>query len=504
SANLVNFDTEDPGGASVVGNTGGSLFAGDFLNGDFSQMYALDYDTNNFVIVDTATGAVTIVGQALPAAGQSWTGMAGDPTNGVLYASSTDCSTSILYSIDPATGTPTQIGTITNASCIIGIAVNSAGQMYGLDIASDSLLFIDKDTGAGTVIGPVGFNANYAQGMDFDESTDTLYLAAYNLDSGAAELRIADTTTGNSTLVGAFPAGTEMDAMAVATGGGAGGGDIVPWLSETPVTGTIAPGSDAPVQITFDAGVPEAQQPGVYYAELRINGNAPNDVANVPVTLTVTAPDNWGKLTGVVESLGHCDSNPEPLEDVEVNVMASTGMEWVLTTDVSGTYTLWLDPAHNPLTITVEVEGYTSQVITGVMVAAQDTTVEDIALRSLEPCFNITPEGFDVTVQWGMSATWPLSLTNSGAGDGVFDTREMPGGFIPLHPVVLTPVGETYPDGLALSASGEEVNAVAEPWAPSGAVELVVDDGSMDTAVGVNAGTVAVQFIWLNRFTPGM
>ncbi|HDD24126.1 MAG TPA: hypothetical protein ENF52_01660, partial [Chloroflexi bacterium] len=388
AANLVNFDTDNPGGASVIGNTGGSMYAGDFLNGDFSRMYAIEAGANNFVTIDTATGAVTVIGPVAPAAGQSWTGMAGDSTDGTLYASSTDCSNSTLYTIDPATGAATQIGAITNAPCIIGIAVNSQGEMYGLDIVNDNLVRIDKATGAGTVVGPVGFNANYAQGMDFDESTDTLYLAAYNADSGSPELRIADTATGNSVLVGAFPAGTEMDALSIATGGGAGGADIVPWLAEAPITGTVAADSSTPVEITFDAGVPEAQQPGEYYAQLRIQHNAPHTMTNVPVTLTVTAPGSWGKLTGVVESLGYCDTNPVPLEDAEVSIESALGANWLLTTDISGTYTLWVDEAYSPFTITVSADDHATTVITNVTVSAGMTTTQDVALRSLEPCFS--------------------------------------------------------------------------------------------------------------------
>ncbi len=503
SQNLVSLDTDNPGGMSVIGFTGRDLFAGDFLNGDFTRMYALEYNLNNFVVVDTASGNTTVIGTATPAAGESWSGMAGDPTTGQLYAASTSCSGSTLYTIDPATGTPTQIGAITNADCIIGIAINSAGEVYGLDIVGDNLIYIDKTTGAGTVVGPVGFNANYAQGMDFDESTDTLYLAAYNLDSGAAELRIADTATGNSTLVGTFPAGTEIDAFSIATfSGGGGPADIVPWLAEMPVSGTVAADADFVTQILFDAGVPEAQQPGVYYAQLRIDHNAPNEVVNVPVTLTVTAPDTWGKLHGVVQSLGYCDANPSPLEEATVVVTAAVGgLEWQLTTDVSGTYSVWLDPAYGPFTITVMAEEHEIKVLSGVTVTAQATTTRDVSLRWLKPCFGTEPSFFDVTVPWGVSVTVPFSLTNGGALTGTFNLREQPGGFIPIvRPVILVPTGETYPEGLALGA--QEVNAIAQPWTPEGAVDLVLDDGSMESALGVNSSTNAFQFIWLNRFTP--
>jgi len=62
--------------------------------------------------------------------------------------------------------------------CIIDIAINTSGQMYRFRHCSDSLISINPATGAGTVIGPAGFDGNYAQGMDFDDLTGILYLAA--------------------------------------------------------------------------------------------------------------------------------------------------------------------------------------------------------------------------------------------------------------------------------------------------------------------------------------
>ncbi len=219
NADLVSFDTDTPATLNVIANIGGAYFAGDFLDGDFSKMYAIDDSTDTFVSINTATAAITAIGTASPSGDHYWTGMAGDPTDGVMYASSTNNSASMLYTLDVSTGAPTVVGTVTNAPLIAGIAINAAGEMYGLDLVNAVLVSIDKATGAGTVIGSVGFVANYAQGMDFDETADVLYLAAYISTTNTAELRIADTTTGATTLVGSFPAATEIDALSIATGG---------------------------------------------------------------------------------------------------------------------------------------------------------------------------------------------------------------------------------------------------------------------------------------------
>jgi hypothetical protein len=63
-------------------------------------------------------------------------------------------------------------------------------------------------------------------------------------------------------------------------------GSDVPWLSEDPITGTIAADGSQVIDITFDAG--EVMQPGQYYATLRVTSNDPiNPFHAVPVTMTV-------------------------------------------------------------------------------------------------------------------------------------------------------------------------------------------------------------------------
>ena len=169
-------DLTVPGTWNVI--AGGMAFypAGDFLMGDFSKLYVLDYDTNNFGYLDTTSGAFTLIANAAATAG-NWSGSTA-AVDGTLYASSALCGTaSYLHTIDPGTGTVTPVGPVTNATCVIDIAINAAGELYGVDIVNDELVQIDPGTGAGTVIGSLGVNANYAQGLDFDEVTGVLYWA---------------------------------------------------------------------------------------------------------------------------------------------------------------------------------------------------------------------------------------------------------------------------------------------------------------------------------------
>jgi len=279
--NLVNIpDTDFPGTWTVIANEPGSqYFAGDFINGDFSSLYVIDYSLNQLHTLDTTTGAVQVIGSCTPLSGESWTGMTGG-VDGVMYASSTNITRSTLYTVDLATGAATVVGQITNAPAIIDIAMSPDEVIYGVDIVNDVLVRIDPQTAAGTVIGSIGFSANYAQGMDFDDETGILYLAAYG---GSGELRVADLNTGATTLVGAFPGGAETDALAFATGGSYD----VPWLDENPTSGTVASGTSAVIDVMFDAGVPEVTGPGLYEALLRVRNSSVYGDILIPVEMNV-------------------------------------------------------------------------------------------------------------------------------------------------------------------------------------------------------------------------
>jgi hypothetical protein len=280
---VVSFDSSTPGTFTSHGPaTGLTPFAGDFYMGDTTKLFCLDYTSNNLVSVDTTTGAVTTIGTATPAGGESWSGMTCQNT-GVTYVSSTSCSSSTLYTIDLTTAALTPIGTVTNAACLIDIAINTAGELYGVDIISDVLVKIDTSTGAGTVIGSIGFDANYAQGMDFDEATNVLYLAAFNLDSYQGELRTCDTTTGMSTLVGAFQGGDEVDCLAFTSFVPSD----IPWLDEAPKSGTLPAAGNQPITVSYDS---TGLATGAYLATLAFKNDSPYGDLDVPVTLNVWAP----------------------------------------------------------------------------------------------------------------------------------------------------------------------------------------------------------------------
>ncbi|CAG0936883.1 hypothetical protein TFLX_05779 [Thermoflexales bacterium] len=216
----------------------------------------------------------------------------------------------------------------------------------------------------------------------------------------------------------------------------------VTWLSEAPITGTIASATDQLVNVTFDAGAPEITQPGVYTATLSISSNDPvNSQYNLPVTMNVPIQPSLGKLTGVVTTTGYCDVNPAPLTDANIFIQGSGGYTQSLTTGGNGSYQWWLDSVQSPYTVTVSAVNHptTEAVVT---ISAGVTTTQDFVLRLQQPCVTIDPTSFNVNLELGTNTTRPLTLTNSGAVPLIYSLLENQP-WLSTAPVS----GTTVPDG---------------------------------------------------------
>ncbi|MFZ3071125.1 MAG: carboxypeptidase regulatory-like domain-containing protein, partial [Anaerolineaceae bacterium] len=445
-------DTTIPGTWNVVGATMTSLFAGDFISGDFSTLYAISYDNNNLYTVDTATGAYTLVGPAPSPAG-NWTGLTGTP-DGTLYGLTSVCNSSTnLVTVDPATGAVTDLGSLAGITCGIDLAYNTDEDMiYIVDIVSNELYRVDPVTLAITDVGALGVDANFAQGMDYEEETGILYWAAY---TSAGELRVIDMTTGASTLVGAFPSGTEVDSLAFTTGGAAD----VPWLSEDPVSGTVPAAGSTDVTLTIDPA--SLGQPGDYLAALKVKHNTPYTYPNIPVTLHLLAPENYGTFNGTAYGLEACDVNPAPLEGATVEFWQSGVVVYTTTTLADGYYSYSMPDGTYDISVTID--GYVSGLVEGVALGAGETVTTDFNLRLLAPCLSVSPTSLEKSLAAGSTTSQTLTLTNDGAAPVDFELMEM-----------------------------EATNLMAD-------VELILDDGGTENGIGIG-GTL--EFLWLNQFTP--
>lgn len=197
-------------------------YAGDFRGNDFSQLYVIDSADKGLYSIDTLSGTHTFIGST-GLSDPALTGIAyGD---GIMYGVSleeldgTYCvegTRSKLLKINLDTGSITNIGVLSKAPCIIDIAyVPSNGMLYGVDIVNDSLIKINPETAEDTIIGSLGMDVQWAQGMDYDEVNKVLYWASFQTDGTRSELRIIDINTGGSAPIGYYPEGYEIDSFAI-------------------------------------------------------------------------------------------------------------------------------------------------------------------------------------------------------------------------------------------------------------------------------------------------
>lgn len=197
-------------------STGGRPFYGGDFDGAGTWYVVSSPDT--LYSVDTTTGAFTLLGQitGLPP-GSNTSGLTWDYSTNTMYLCNLSGGIATLYTLNLASRVVTPVGTILTG-IVIDIAASNAGQLYGIKFAgaagvSDSLISINKTTGAATTVGPLGVDVNFAHGLDFDPVTDSLFYPGY-IGSGVNNLYRINTQTGQATLIFALAAG-EYDCFAV-------------------------------------------------------------------------------------------------------------------------------------------------------------------------------------------------------------------------------------------------------------------------------------------------
>jgi hypothetical protein len=295
---LVTFDALAPAATyTPLNNSSDWIYAATFVGNDFSKLYVIVNDSwelapGTYGTVDTATGVFTELGQITGGETRTWGGLTEDPLTGTVYAvnflDQLGSAGATLYTIDFGTGQATRIGPIDGPGVnpvryISGIAVSPAGLMYGIDLYGQSLIAIDKASGAASVIDGFGLNVQYVQDLKFDPQTGDLYWAAFYIDSitnqPLGEMRVIDPMTAASQAIGAFPAAgefpvDEMSALAIAKPSvGCSAPGEVPWLSLSPTSGTIlADGAPQDVSVSFDAS---GLSPGLHQATICVFSDDP-------------------------------------------------------------------------------------------------------------------------------------------------------------------------------------------------------------------------------------
>ncbi|MGY6631544.1 MAG: S8 family serine peptidase [Wenzhouxiangella sp.] len=188
----------------------------------------------------------------------------------------------------------------------------------------------------------------------------------------------------------------------------------VDWLSVSPTSGSVDGGDSTDLTVTLDS---TGLAGGVYEALICLSSNDPvNPLVSVPVTLEVNDP-SAAFLEGTVSSLGYCGENPFPAEGATIEITGADN-SFTLTADENGFYSLTLDVAEAPLTITASAPDHISQTEMGISLVVGETTVVDFDLVLEAACATVAPNAFEIVVVEGDIAEDVLNIGNvNGAAD---------------------------------------------------------------------------------------
>jgi hypothetical protein len=195
----------------------------------------------------------------------------------------------------------------------------------------------------------------------------------------------------------------------------------VPWLAESPTTGTVAAGDTTPVTLTIgDPGL----APGEYRASVVFVTNAPKPrTVTVDVTLTVALPDSWGAISGTVVDA----HTGEPIAGVGATLHAQWNggpLDVDATSAGDGTWSI-IGPAGTwPLELAKP--GYVTLTRDETVEAGTTRTGVDASLHASVPHGAIDGGPFTIVLTEGRTATRTVTLTNpEGHADLTFEVGEV-------------------------------------------------------------------------------
>ncbi|MFA8450373.1 MAG: carboxypeptidase regulatory-like domain-containing protein [Bacteroidales bacterium] len=220
--------------------------AGDFLLNNDHTMFIVDCEGNLFSQFLEDDGARTefLIHLDLGKEVDYISGLATDPTSGLLYLS----STTDLFIIDPYSFETTHIGPFSsNINYMLGICFNKEGQLFGVDY-NDNLIRIEKSTAKTNIIGNTGFSVGGDVGLTYDAASDKILMSCFDHDTFFSELRMIDQYSGNSELIGQIPDNAYMYFICINY-------DAFPklWLSLDSWKGNTLPfGKESHIGLNFD------------------------------------------------------------------------------------------------------------------------------------------------------------------------------------------------------------------------------------------------------------
>ncbi len=444
------FDLGTPGDWDLLNGSTPEIFAADYVRGVDDRIFAYRRPANVFGSIDANTGEFTDIGDGWDQAGFPLD-LTGDLTTGDLYAWTSENE---VYRVDRFTGESELVVAVPDGVGVNAVTIDDQGVMYGLDVLADEIVTIDIETGDVEVVGPIGYDANFVQGMDFDPTSGRIYLSAYNVGAPfgeRAELRIASREDGNTVLVGKINGDGygEYSFLAVPGEG---------FVTTNLIGVTLRPGRSVDVDVTFNA---ELLLAGVYNAAIRVAANGlPGDPAvDVPIQLTVTGdpiagvePDSldFGDVfLNDTETRSFTVSNTG-VDDLEVTGITVDDDAFEVVGTLDGETSFSLEPNESQ---TVAVEFNPTELgeqTATVTVATNDPananlTVELVGVGIPAPEIAVDPTEFDLQAFSGQTYTRTFEISNTGGSPLTYMITEQAEAPLAVEPVTL--FSEDFEDG---------------------------------------------------------
>jgi len=173
---------------------------------DGSVLYGVNAATTTLFSVNQITGAANTIGPMATPAFINWFDLTIDPVSGKAYAGSwgnAGGGTFNLYTVNLATGATTLIQSVSQPDQLVDMSMNCAGELYAESVGQDKLYRVDPATAVATPIGAIGYDLQFAQGMDFDNATGVLHAWLFDA-TNTSHYSSINTATGAATP---FPGG---------------------------------------------------------------------------------------------------------------------------------------------------------------------------------------------------------------------------------------------------------------------------------------------------------
>jgi DNA-binding beta-propeller fold protein YncE len=172
----------------------------------------------------------------------------------------------------------------------------------------------------------------------------------------------------------------------------------VPWLSVTPMTGSVPGYATLDTAVTLDAA---GLQPGLYTADLIVNSNDPYLPAQqLPVSMEVLPTAVMGHVAGAISDAW-----------TNVPLTATVQLQGVYTTTARPNFDIWAEAG--VYTLAAFAPGYMTETMT-VTISAGGLITQDMALIPAQPRLEGLPQSMTLTAVAGHAITHSFTLSNTG------------------------------------------------------------------------------------------